>query len=55
MNPGGMQFAASKSDGISLPLLTSHGLAPWAANLRIFEPDISIKSFGLLLSMAFIL
>ena len=54
MKPGGMQFTASKSDGISFPLLISQGVAPWAANFLIFEPEISMKSSGLEGSIAFI-
>ena len=51
--PGGMQFAARRSEGISLPSVTSHGLAPWAASLRILDPEISMKSSGRDMSLAF--
>ena len=53
MKPGGMQLAARRSEGISLPSETSQGLAPWAASLRILEPEISMKSSGRLMSLAY--
>ena len=46
MKPGGMHFAAMRSEGI----FKGHGLAPIAASLRILEPEIEMKSSDRLLS-----
>ena len=40
MKPGGMHFAAIRSEGIC----GGHGLAASAASLRIFDPEMEMKS-----------
>ena len=50
MKPCGTQLAASRSDGIG----SEHGVAPWRASARIFEPEIEMKSSGRFSSIAFI-
>ena len=42
MKPGGMHFASIRSDGI----VGGHGFAASAASLRIFDPEIEMKSSG---------